>query len=50
MASIVVGVAIGKLISTEAIDLARLVHGFVKAIEASDLGKQITAVEKQLQP
>ena len=38
MASIVIGVANGELTSTEANDLARLVDGFVKAIE------------KQLQP
>jgi hypothetical protein len=50
MASIVVGVANGELTSTEANDLARLVDGFVKAIEASDLNKRITAIEKQLQP
>jgi hypothetical protein len=33
MASIVVGVANAELTSTEANDLARLVDGFVKAIE-----------------
>ena len=33
MASIVVGVAIGKLISTEANGMARIVHGFIIAIE-----------------
>ena len=50
MSSIVGGVANGELTPTEANDLARLVDGFVKAIEASELGKCITAIEKQLQP
>ena len=50
MSSIVGGVGNGELTPTEANDLARLVDGFVKAIEASDLGKRITAIEKQLQP
>ena len=45
MASIVGGVANGELTPTEANDLARLVDGFVKAIEASELGKHITAIE-----
>ena len=50
VSSIVGGVANGELTATEANDLVRLVDGFVKAIEASDLGKRITAIEKQLQP
>jgi len=50
MASIVGGVAHGELTPTEANDLARLVDGFVKAIEASDLSKRMTVIEKQLQP
>ena len=50
MASMFGGLANGELTPTEANDLARLVDGFVKAIEASDLGKRITAIEKQLLP
>ena len=50
MASIVGGVGNGELTPTQANDIARLVDGFVKAIEASDLGKRIPAIEKKLQP
>ena len=44
------GLANGELTPTEANDLARLVVSFVKAVEASNLGKRITAIEKKLQP
>jgi len=44
------GLANGELTPTEANDLVQLVFGFVKAIEASELCKRITAIEKQLMP
>ena len=50
MSCIVGGVASGELTPTEANDLARIVDGFVKSLEACDLAKRIATIEQQLQP
>jgi Family of unknown function (DUF5681) len=48
IAAIVSALANGELGATEAADLMKIIEGFVRALEASDLQKRLLALEQRL--
>src|SRR5580704_14366438 len=47
MAAITAAVAVGEVTAGEASELARLVEGFVKALEAADFDQRLRAIERR---
>jgi hypothetical protein len=47
MAGIAAAVAFGEITLSEAAELARLVEGYIKAVEANEFDQRLTAIEER---